>query len=48
MDSYGFPAVGIGASLGAWLHWWLGNLFNAVFPTLPLGTLAPFKLFAGA
>jgi CrcB protein len=40
MDSYGFAAVGIGASLGAWLRWWLGNFFNAVFPTVPLGTLA--------
>jgi CrcB protein len=40
MDPYGFAAVGIGASLGAWLRWWLGILFNAIFPTLPLGTLA--------
>jgi fluoride exporter len=40
MGPYGFAAVGIGASLGAWLRWWLGNLFNAIFPTLPLGTLA--------
>ncbi|HXZ53746.1 MAG TPA: fluoride efflux transporter CrcB, partial [Burkholderiales bacterium] len=23
-----------------WLRWWLGLLFNPVFPTLPLGTLA--------
>jgi CrcB protein len=40
MDGYGFAAVGIGASLGAWLRWWLGILFNAVFPSVPLGTLA--------
>ena len=36
----GFVAVGIGAALGAWLRWGLGILFNPVFPTLPLGTLA--------
>jgi CrcB protein len=40
MGPYGIAAVGIGASLGAWLRWWLGNLLNAVFPTLPLGTLS--------
>ncbi|HEX7111068.1 MAG TPA: fluoride efflux transporter CrcB [Mizugakiibacter sp.] len=33
-------AVGVGAALGAWLRWWLGILFNPLFPTLPLGTLA--------
>jgi len=32
-------AVGAGAALGAWLRWWLGIAFNAVVPTLPLGTL---------
>ena len=36
----GFLAVGGGAAVGAWLRWWLGHLFNPVFPTLPLGTLA--------
>jgi fluoride exporter len=36
----GFVAVGAGAAAGAWLRWWLGILFNPVFPTLPLGTLA--------
>ncbi len=35
----GFVAVGIGASLGAWLRWWLGNWFNASTPNLPAGTL---------
>ena len=35
----GFVAVGIGASLGAWLRWWLGNWFNAATPNLPAGTL---------
>lgn len=29
----------MGAALGAWLRWWLGIAFNAVMPTLPLGTL---------
>ena len=33
-------AVGLGAALGAWLRWGLGALLNAVFPTLPMGTLA--------
>lgn len=40
MDAIGFLAVGVGAAVGAWLRWWLGILFNPVFPTLPLGTLA--------
>jgi CrcB protein len=40
MGGSGFVAVGIGAALGAWLRWWLGVLFNAVVPSLPLGTLA--------
>jgi len=40
MGFYGFVAVGSGAAIGAWLRWWLGVLFNPVFPTLPLGTLA--------
>jgi fluoride exporter len=35
----GFAAVGIGAALGAWLRWWLGNWFNATTPQLPAGTL---------
>lgn len=40
MGFYGFFAVGAGASLGAWLRWWLGMALNPVFPTLPMGTLA--------
>ena len=35
----GFVAVGIGAALGAWSRWWLGNWFNAATPSLPAGTL---------
>jgi len=35
------PAVAIcvGASLGALLRWWLGSQLNALFPTIPPGTL---------
>ncbi|MGE5028227.1 MAG: fluoride efflux transporter CrcB [Betaproteobacteria bacterium] len=40
MTFYGLLAVGAGAAVGAWLRWWLGILWNPVFPTLPLGTLA--------
>ncbi len=32
--------IGIAAMLGAWLRWGLGILFNPIFPTIPLGTLA--------
>lgn len=35
-----FGAVGAGSALGAWLRWWLGLRLNAVFPLIPLGTLA--------
>jgi fluoride exporter len=33
-------AVGIGGALGSLLRWVLGLRLNALFPTLPLGTLA--------
>ena len=33
-------AICIGASAGALLRWALGSRLNALFPTLPLGTLA--------
>lgn len=36
----GVLVVGGGAAVGAWMRWGLGVLFNPVFPTLPLGTLA--------
>src|SRR6201997_159423 len=36
----GFLAVGIGATIGAWMRWGLGVFLNPVFPTLPLGTLS--------
>ncbi|HWQ39734.1 MAG TPA: fluoride efflux transporter CrcB [Burkholderiales bacterium] len=39
MTVSGVLAVGAGAALGAWLRWWLGLVFNAMVPTLPLGTL---------
>lgn len=40
MSFYGLLAVGAGAAMGAWLRWWFGLLWNPLFPTLPLGTLA--------
>lgn len=39
MNFTGFLVVGIGGGLGTWLRWWLGVRFNALFPTMPLGTL---------
>jgi fluoride exporter len=33
-------AVGLGASLGALLRWWLGTTLNPHFPAVPPGTLA--------
>jgi CrcB protein len=33
-------AISIGAALGALLRWGLSVQFNAILPTLPLGTLA--------
>jgi CrcB protein len=35
-----FIAVGLGASVGAWLRWGLGTLLNAAHPAIPMGTLA--------
>ena len=40
MGVYALIAIGVGAALGAWLRWGFGLMLNAVFPTLPLGTLA--------
>ena len=34
-----FAAVGVGATLGAWIRWALSLWLNPVFPTVPLGTL---------
>jgi CrcB protein len=31
--------IAVGASLGAWLRWVLGMKLNALFPTIPPGTL---------
>ena len=33
-------AISLGASLGAVLRWFLGTKLNALFPSIPLGTLA--------
>jgi CrcB protein len=33
-------AISVGASFGALLRWWFGMRLNALFPTIPLGTLA--------
>ncbi|MGH8505097.1 MAG: fluoride efflux transporter CrcB [Stenotrophobium sp.] len=40
MDLMSAIAVGTGAALGALLRWWLGAMFNPLFPTIPMGTLA--------
>ena len=40
MGVYALIAVGVGAALGAWLRWGFGLMLNAIFPMLPLGTLA--------
>lgn len=32
-------AIGFGAAVGAVLRWFLGSALNALFPTIPLGTL---------
>ncbi|MBB5347085.1 fluoride efflux transporter CrcB [Desulfoprunum benzoelyticum] len=37
---YPIIAISVGASAGAVLRWLLGLALNAVFPTIPLGTLA--------
>ncbi|WP_411563999.1 fluoride efflux transporter CrcB [Pseudomonas shirazensis] len=31
--------IAVGASLGAWLRWLLGMKLNALFPTIPPGTV---------
>ena len=33
-------AICVGASAGALLRWWFGSQLNALFPAVPLGTLA--------
>jgi len=37
---YSIAIISLGASCGAVLRWFLGLQFNALFPTIPLGTLA--------
>lgn len=36
---YSILSICIGASFGATLRWWLGLSLNALFPTIPPGTL---------
>ncbi|PWV60599.1 fluoride efflux transporter CrcB [Plasticicumulans acidivorans] len=40
MNAMALLAIGSGAAGGAWLRWLLGLWLNALFPTVPLGTLA--------
>lgn len=40
MNFLSFATIGLGAACGAWLRWLLGALVNAVYPPIPLGTLA--------
>lgn len=39
MGPLSFVAVGLGASIGAWLRWGLSIWLNSIFINLPLGTL---------
>ena len=39
MGPLSFIAVGVGASVGAWLRWGLSIWLNSVLINLPLGTL---------
>jgi CrcB protein len=40
MNPIGVIAVAFGAAFGALLRWWLGLKLNAVWPDVPMGTLA--------
>jgi len=40
MTLYVFIADGLGAAIGAWLHWGLGLWLNSRINELPLGTLS--------
>lgn len=40
MNGIGVVAVGLGAAVGALLRWWLGLKLNALWPDVPMGTLA--------
>lgn len=37
---YSIVVISLGASCGALLRWFLGLQFNALFPTIPMGTVA--------
>jgi CrcB protein len=38
--SYSIVVISLGASCGALLRWFFGLQFNAIFPTIPMGTVA--------
>ncbi len=40
MNGLAIISICAGASLGALMRWWLGTVFNHIFPPIPLGTLA--------
>ena len=40
MTGLGILAVGVGAAVGAWLRWLLGQLLNPYFIAIPPGTLS--------
>ena len=40
MTMYTLIAIGMGATIGAWLRWGLGVWLNTLLPNLPIGTLS--------
>lgn len=40
MNAFSIFSICAGASAGALLRWWFGSIFNPIFPSIPLGTLA--------
>lgn len=40
MNGLSLVMVGLGAVLGAWSRWFFGTLLNAVYPPIPVGTVA--------
>ncbi len=37
---YPLLAIAVGSSVGAWIRWFLGLKLNAIYPNIPLGTVA--------